>query len=712
MACFTLVFLLCLTICTFRVQSLDRDEKLCPDVTAWHGRFVARGKLTECSALLNGQPISVQTIQEIRAYGLLQLDCPSCSYSIISDFQSCDECYVCKHNERISGCESVFIPVAAAVIVTMTVLALLVLIVKVTPAQVLDKVMHYPINKMMDLRRNRRDKKTDKRKKMIRSELRSLSFPQSSPPVPPRPDMSEPKVPMHSDLYQEVLNEMQAAGVKRHQPVHPISPVLAGVVSAALLSTTLGNVSACDSLLFMSSEGKIFEDDSFTSVSTGITPFHVGSTVCLRHQDGRVESLTLDSAEFLEYYKPIYKTCDFEIEVQSHHSCLGNGLCWSHQYCKKASRLEAVGDLAYSVPESQVGCKLVPNLSDAGCTYKQLCIWYAWQLKPKERECDVVSMISDSDIHLRFSYKKTSGDVIPFSLYRSNPAATQPITIHLLNIQTESIQSYKTLRSHGRITLGSSGADLNQGQPGLLGDLQIPLEETPSGDKWTYPLWSIQCDVSAYKYSCDSSDSGYNNSLKSDSRNVLSVERGEKFILRKRTVKAYTSALFRVPVDVDQMVKSAHCDFRVEATYGCTGCKDPAFIIVSAQNIQATGLLPFSSNCSFFLKEVACSSTPQRLQVVGAPDLCDFRVKGTNQTIVFRIDYKFKGEVFSQGISTFGSNPTLSEKLSMTLASPNFLQSLSWSMGLGVVVALITTISKSISRYMAYKMARTEVEKV
>lgn len=170
--------------------------------------------------------------------------------------------------------------------------------------------------------------------------------------------------------------------------------------------------------------------------------------------------------------------------------------------------------------------------------------------------------------------------------------------------------------------------------------------------------------------------------------------------------------IFRVPIDSDQVIRTAKCSFRVDTTYGCTGCSEPAFIVMSAFDIETTGLLPFTSNCSFFLKDVACTPTPQRIPVIGSPESCEIFVKGSNQTLSFPIDYKFRGQVFAMGISTFTSTPSVSERLSMTLSNPNFLTSLQISMGAGIFIAVLSTILKSTSRYAAYKMAKSEVNAV
>lgn len=170
--------------------------------------------------------------------------------------------------------------------------------------------------------------------------------------------------------------------------------------------------------------------------------------------------------------------------------------------------------------------------------------------------------------------------------------------------------------------------------------------------------------------------------------------------------------MFRVPVDTDQVVKTAKCDFSIESTYGCTGCTDPAFVIISASGIESTGLLPFKSNCSFFLKEVACSSTPQRTPIIGSPDSCDIRIKGHNQTLNFKMDYRFRGQVFSMGISTFSSSPTTSERLMMAFNSPNFFTSLQYSLGIGMLATFIIAIIKPMCSYGYYKMGRNEVSGV
>lgn len=222
-------------------------------------------------------------------------------------------------------------------------------------------------------------------------------------------------------------------------------------------------------------------------------------------------------------------------------------------------------------------------------------------------------------------------------------------------------------------------------------------------------MWSISCDVNADAYSCESSNSGYNNSLRSDTDNILQIEQFDSYFVRRREIRLYGSMIFKVPVNTDQVVKSAECNFKVESTYGCTGCTEPAFVVISAANIESTGLVPFKSNCSFFLKEVACSATPQRVPIVGTPETCEIKIKGQNQSLIFSVDYKFRGQVFTMGVSTFTAEASVSERLSMTLGNPNFITSLQISMGLGASIALLSTVIRSVSRYSAYKMAKQEV---
>lgn len=185
----------------------------CPSVKAWHGRFIVYGTMTGCSLLMNGVPLQVQKLQEVRAYGLLQVECPECSFSVVSNFQSCDDCFICEHDEGIEGCRSIFWPVDFGVTLSLLTILVFVILYMLVPKAKVDAVIHSIVDSFSNARTDAKKKKKQRRAKhfMEAIELGMLTPPfQPNPaPVPaPRPERSRRMIrPIYPDLTNEPANQ-------------------------------------------------------------------------------------------------------------------------------------------------------------------------------------------------------------------------------------------------------------------------------------------------------------------------------------------------------------------------------------------------------------------------------------------------------------------------------------------------------------------------
>ncbi|CAB3241813.1 unnamed protein product [Arctia plantaginis] len=132
---------------------------------------------------------------------------------------------------------------------------------------------------------------------------------------------------------------------------------------------------------------------------------------------------------------------------------------------------------------------------------------------PTINKCDPIYELSSSTIIAHMDYTDPKGNIIPFSLSESNPMTVSPIMAHVVTFQTHQKLPPKKIRKHSDLYMATVSADLNQAQPGLLGDMQVQLGNSIA---LLYPTWSIQCTPDGSKITCNAPESGYLRSLKMD----------------------------------------------------------------------------------------------------------------------------------------------------------------------------------------------------
>lgn len=93
----------------------------CPSVTFNKGNLVNVGSLKDCTFQLNGEDkeYGENEVRSMRFYGYVLMNCGDCTLGIVSSFCGCDDCIWCMHNEGITNCKSMALPIAASSLLTL-----------------------------------------------------------------------------------------------------------------------------------------------------------------------------------------------------------------------------------------------------------------------------------------------------------------------------------------------------------------------------------------------------------------------------------------------------------------------------------------------------------------------------------------------------------------------------------------------------------------
>lgn len=144
--------------------------------------------------------------------------------------------------------------------------------------------------------------------------------------------------------------------------------------------------------------------------------------------------------------------------------------------------------------------------------------------------------------------------------------------------------------------------------PGLLGDMQIDLNMEQS----VYPDWAVQCHIEGSKAVSSTAEPGYQRSLLMKTKKAASIESVNYFSLSvKSAIRGSASFIFRNVDQPSQVIENAMFSIKIDYVYGCTGCVENPFMITTPFDVITTGVMRFISNCTFYLNEFSCSSTPQ-----------------------------------------------------------------------------------------------------
>lgn len=150
---------------------------------------------------------------------MLQANCPDCSLSVVSDFPSCDDCFICQHNEGIEGCRSIFWPIVFGTTLSIVIILVVMILYKFVSKDRVDGIIHSAIDYVFNFKQNRKEQKKQKRVKRVKEilEMDSVGFfqHQHGPPLPAGPPRLEanihqenPTAPLYPDLYQELQDEV------------------------------------------------------------------------------------------------------------------------------------------------------------------------------------------------------------------------------------------------------------------------------------------------------------------------------------------------------------------------------------------------------------------------------------------------------------------------------------------------------------------------
>lgn len=676
----------------------------CPVIQSHKGSFLVAGDDNQCTYILNGVPIDRALIRSVRGYGLLQTSCKDCSMNTLSKFEGCDDCFICSHNEGVERCRSIVVP-----ILLLTLCGLLSIIVIGIAFCMLDcnqslsnLLITIWLRWVVKRRAIKKQKKTEKLEAIIIKKLNSRTTLESQPSL-------YPTLPGPATFQVE-----ESAPKSRRPSVSSTDSVFKGAIALGLLASLgLQGVKSCDDILFLSSTGNLYTDKKLSQVSVGLAFLHTDHNLCFQHPSGKVEELTLTSMVTVDSYGISYKTCDFSLEVKSHLTCKGAGLCWDAVNCNSKSRLQAVGPKAYVLPEDQVGCRLVPNLSEQTCYHKQICIWYYWDIIPKMDSCDNIYSFLSTTTVVHFTFKDIEGNLIPFTLDLDNPSVTHPLIAHLGFVNKDHRVTPTSVRQHKDIFLGVNAAKLHEGFAGLLGDLQLPIyKDSPDDVNWTYPKHDIHCLPDGPSVSCKSPVPGYKYSLISDSKNVLdgTLDPNGRIFKRTSPDRGSVSIMFRSAIIDSQIIETALCGFSVESTYGCTSCPELPKVYIKAHHIEKTGVIPFESNCSFYLPELSCSGQVQSLQLTHRPDICEIKVRGMNQSLIVNLNYEFLGQLYSRGVLTYQAEESFGDKLKLAFSSENFTSLVKYPLMGGFALVSIMQILKMIIRFKAFRAGEEEAK--
>ncbi|CAB3241815.1 unnamed protein product [Arctia plantaginis] len=108
--------------------------------------------------------------------------------------------------------------------------------------------------------------------------------------------MKKANQPGQNSLYQN-LDDPSPPG--RRKLFGKKSPAISLIGLA--IANSLGSAKACDDLMFLNSNGQMFRDNTLSESSNGMSIFHVGSSLCLKFQNGSTASITLNKLTRIDW---------------------------------------------------------------------------------------------------------------------------------------------------------------------------------------------------------------------------------------------------------------------------------------------------------------------------------------------------------------------------------------------------------------------------
>ncbi|APG79265.1 putative glycoprotein [Hubei odonate virus 8] len=479
-----------------------------------------------------------------------------------------------------------------------------------------------------------------------------------------------------------------------------------------MLFMLFNSVYSCDNTLYIGQNGKICDKSTCKDMSMYSFPLKLGNTICFQDVKDKTLSIELTSTKVVRRYDFMYYTSDFETGSNAHYRCRHAGRC-SYGHCspnEKHPIFDNYNDkgllVKYGCDSDVLGC-------DTWCAYTSSCTWYRLYIRPIGMKYPVYKLTSSGwSVDVRYSYDGTT-KVINFNV--NNPSKNldgidlvhlRDVPFYITSFESETINVDKFAILLNDTMINSLASELNFPQHELVGDIQL------NGDDITYNMNTVNCKSHGCKVQCSTPTPKIRKLIQSEARKGSYHKMPFKFVgsrssfQEERTVQG-SILMMAGNLDIKNLyVEPAKCEFNVLSSYACSSCNVRPYTVVQASKIRTSGIILFTTNCSFETEYLSCGKSPTILRLKSEAKVCSIFIPTTNQSLLVKYDYVYLGHL-SIDTPMYVSG-TLSEAVSSIITSTDFINSLSWTVG---GFAIFGTFSALILRAVKiYAMERTRRE--
>jgi hypothetical protein len=612
----------------------------CPHITYAHG-LLMNSKGIECKYSINGNVFSTTSMAtRVPLHGLLRYDCGDCSGSIIlrGTCSECDDCITVGNEHLCLNPSSAFYwGLGAGLLISVIVGAGIYVLIRFVE----NRSNHAEtFNSLTKKKEKNSDDETD-------SDDMNLNM-YSCPP-------------------------MMVYGISLMLLMSPIDAIY-----LQSQNTHCSNNNCID----------------FMTVSMNLV---YGSPKYLTLDDGSQLEVGISSLENLDYYRKIYDTCDYDIEVSTVYSCKGAGNCWYNGDCRPYTR-----PTQFSWNETVVsngGCFEVATSCDTFCFYNRACVYYKWELKPVGQMSEVYTFDFRSWRSRIYMKKGNVTTYIDAGSMQDMAGWDEveykyPVEVSLMPGNTR--EPEKSIISLNGLYISVDSSPLGKPVPSHIGDYQI-------NDGVSFNTFSVNCATTSCHVDCRHPTPAIRKVTVIDK---LKCEKREQRLICKQALK--NELLVHMGTDGihNEVSYPSKCEISIEATWSCRSCPYPSNFVVRPYNVKGKGHIKIESNCTLNPPYLLCSDHPYSVEVVGDSKYCVITSSSLNMTKVIHIRTIDDGPLAPDyGIIDYGSSSW--SQWSNIVTSPSYILGLQNMISYSLVAMVVTLIIRySLAFYMINKAGK------
>nr|WQM60714.1 MAG: putative glycoprotein [Phasmaviridae sp.] len=668
-------------------------------------------------------------------FGLIDYDCIGYRGKLLSELK-CKPCGMfCVYNEYLPGCEQKFIPFLFGALTSIIIFTILFIILR----SKLFLIVNNMINRYLYKKQLSIDYNTYRNHKKIVKILRvnkEIKFAKINPIMVTKyknlieenrnrlagrvekfeEDMNDND---KNGIYEKIINKPYADVIKELESMRSRTPsppprdlstlAIVGLTAAHII----GNVSACDEMLYMNSVGKFCNDrDMCENLNVYQTMLVFGSTICFRDMENELFKLSIHESITVQRFQPIYKTSNFEIGIAGvEWECKSrNSICWN-KGCNigdKHEKFKSLGNNTiedFSCDPGVIGC-------DTFCYHQVSCTWYHWYLKDIGQKAIIHKKVTQMwKIILRLEYKGKV-ELIEFNSNKisvnlkdilSDHIKSMPIVITSVN--NEDIVTDNYILEDGDNFYSVDANNQNDIVVGKIGEYQIGIrEESRSYQKNAVLCVSRTCNpVCSYPPNAlERFRKGHREHLR-----VKVIRNGYgNLLVEYKTSTSINVAFGNVELN-NLYIENALCKIKKISSFGCIGCDKKSYVVFQAFEIKTNGILPFESNCTFDVNYLSCNQELYTLNYINPELYCMIYIPKTNQTILLDTDFNYVGKIDAYNIQYKDYN--IGDITKEVLTSSKFWMSLSANF---ITFSVITIVTSFILRGFKIYTAKKSAEKI